>query len=194
MPTATSPSKSLSLGHKTDPVLKGILCPRKFSQRLRKGRVSLLLFNETIKECQPRYSGPGAARRYCSRTRPTPIMAPIQSNMRSHNESLTPVASNSVLSKQTTVTPFSIGMFRHLDVHPKAGPARGPELTPVVTIRPESIWNSLIKYRNFTRMSGLFFPYRYPFANQSKLETNIMQSISTLSSHELSNYRKSITR
>ncbi|KAL8965475.1 MAG: hypothetical protein Q9183_003834 [Haloplaca sp. 2 TL-2023] len=95
-------------------------------------------------------------------------MAPIQSKMRSHNESLTPVASTSVLSKQTTMTPFSIGMFRQLDVHPKASPARGPTLTPVVTIRPESIWNSLTKYRNFTLGDQHYAIHQYAIVSRAQ--------------------------
>ncbi|KAL8871003.1 MAG: hypothetical protein Q9174_003078 [Haloplaca sp. 1 TL-2023] len=48
------------------------------------------------------------------------------------------------------MTPFSIGMFQQLDIHPKADPTRDPILTPVVSIRPQVIWDSLDKYNDFT--------------------------------------------
>lgn len=68
--------------------------------------------------------------------------------------------------KLVTDTPFSVGMYQQMGVHPRADPTQPPTMTPVVTIRPESIWASLAKYRNIVRKSALSFSWsQFPSSN-----------------------------
>ncbi|KAL9589585.1 MAG: hypothetical protein Q9203_001624 [Teloschistes exilis] len=60
-----------------------------------------------------------------------------------------------------TVTPSTIKMYKQLDGQPDGVSIRTPKVTPVISIQPEFIWNSLKKYRNFTMNGGHYSVHQY---------------------------------
>ncbi|KAL8693814.1 MAG: hypothetical protein Q9218_001414 [Villophora microphyllina] len=63
--------------------------------------------------------------------------------------------------RPVTVTPFTVNMFKQMDVQPNASPLNHPVMTPVISIRPESVWNSLKKYRNFMMKGKQYSVHQY---------------------------------
>ncbi|KAL8722378.1 MAG: hypothetical protein Q9181_007498 [Wetmoreana brouardii] len=65
------------------------------------------------------------------------------------------------LFRPVTDTPFAIEMHKQMDTQPYADPTQPPTMTPMVTIRPESVWATLKKYRNFVLRDQTYYVHQY---------------------------------
>ncbi|KAL9606057.1 MAG: hypothetical protein Q9179_000790, partial [Wetmoreana sp. 5 TL-2023] len=85
----------------------------------------------------------------------------LSKNVAVTQDSDDPGTTSPALFRRVTDTPFTIEIHKQMDIQPYANPTQPHTTTPTVTIRPQSTWATMKKYRNFVLRDQTYYVHQY---------------------------------